>query len=157
METPSPGRRIWFVAVIGILLIATVVSYFVGGAIERSTGARLAKVADQKIAAAGMQLASLRSANALLVANVWAYRATSALDDRNYGLANDAAGNVVTGLNGVDAAASGINAVTLRAIQSEAAGVKISVASDLQAQRGQLLRLAADISDLIPLKSSKAG
>ena len=155
METPSPGRRIWFVGVIGVLLIAAVVSYFVGGAIERSAGARVTAVADQKVATAEIQVASLRSANALLMANVWAYRATAALDERNFGLANDAAGNVVTGLNGVDAAASGINAVTLKAVQAEAASVKISVATDLQSQRGQLLHLAADITDLAPLNSGK--
>ncbi len=155
METPPPGRRIWFVAVIGVLLIAAVVSYFVGGEIERSAGARVTAVADQRIATSEIQVASLRSANALLAANVWAYRATAALDERNFGQANDAAVNVVAGLSGVDAAASGINSVVLKSVQAEAASIKISVAADLQAQRGQLLHLAADITDLAALKSGK--
>jgi predicted secreted protein len=148
--------------VIGALIVAGVAAYFAGGTIEHSARTRDAAAAEQKYAAvktqlqgAQTQLASVQSANTLLTANVWAYRATVALDNRNFGLANDAVANVVASLNGVDAAAAGLDSAALKALQVEAAGVKIAVATNLEAQRSQLLRLAADITALAGPKPTK--
>lgn len=77
-----------------------------------------------------------------------AYRAAVALDNRNFGVANDDVARVVASLNGVDATAAGVDNASLAAVKSEAAGVRISVATNLQSQRAQLLRLADDLSAL---------
>jgi hypothetical protein len=157
MEAPSSGLRNWVAVVIGVLIVAGVAAYFAGGAIEHSARARDAAAAEQKYTAVKTQLASVQSANKLLTANVWAYRATVALDNRNFGLANDAMANVVASLNGVDAAAAGLDSAALKEIQTEAAGVKIAVATNLEAQRSQLVRLAADITALSGVQRPRPG
>jgi hypothetical protein len=69
----------------------------------------------------------------LLDAGVPAYRAAVALDNRNFGVANDAVATVVSCLKVVDASAAGIDDGPLAALKTEAAGVRISVAADLVA------------------------
>jgi len=132
--------------VVGILIVAGIAAYFVGSGIENS--ARVREAADAKA-----QIASLRSVDHLLDANLWAYRAAAALDNRNFGVANDAVAHVVAGLNKVDPTAMGLEAAPLAALKTEAAGVKIAVATDLQSQRAQLLKLAADI-DAVALQAA---
>jgi type II secretory pathway pseudopilin PulG len=147
MEKHSSGARIWVVVV--VLIVAGVAAYFAGNAVEHAARARDAKAAEQQYAAAKTQIASLQSFNQLLTANVWAYRAAVALDNRNFGFANDAVVNVVASLNDVNAATADLDSKSLKALQNEAANVKISVATNLESQRNQLIQLAADITSLV--------
>ena len=94
------------------------------------------------------RVASLQSARQLLNADVWAYRAAVALDNRNFGVANDAVAGVVASLSAVDAAAAGVDGGSLASVKTEAAGVRISVATNLETQRAQIIRLADDIGAL---------
>jgi type II secretory pathway pseudopilin PulG len=154
MEKHSSGARIWVIVV--VLIVAGVAAYFAGNAVEHAARARDAKAAEQQYAAAKTQLqsaqtqvASLQSVNQLLTANVWAYRAAVALDNRNFGFANDAVVNVVASLNDVNATTADLDSKSLKALQNEAANVKISVATNLESQRNQLIQLAADITALV--------
>jgi hypothetical protein len=147
MERRSSPTRTWLI-VLGILIVAGVAAYFVGGALGRGAGAREAADAKAGLQSAQARVASLQSANQLLNADVWAYRAAVALDNRNFGVANDAVAGVVASLNAVDAAAAGVDGGSLASAKSEAAGVRISVATNLESQRAQLIRLADDIGAL---------
>lgn len=154
-EVPSSRHRLQVVTVMGALIAAGVAAYFIGGAVTRSKLAMEVATLKQDCAAAQTKLVAARSANALLMANVWAYRAIAALDDRNFGLANDAVARTVTDLKAVDAVASGTDVSALMAARAEAAGLKIYVATDLESQRGQLLRLAADLTALSGSESGR--
>jgi hypothetical protein len=146
MEQRSATRN-WLIAV-GLLVVAGVAAYFVGAAIEHSARAREVAATRAQLQAARTQVASLQSVNQLLTADVWVYRAAVALDNRNFGMANDAVAKVVASLNAVDAAAAGLDGAPLAALKTEAAGVRISVATNLEPQRAQLIRLAEDITAL---------
>ncbi len=155
MEKHSSGTRNWLIVVF-VLIIAGVAAYFAGGFIERNARARDVIAAQQQCATVRTQLASaqghnasLQSVNHLLTANVWAYRAAVALDNRNFGMAHDAVGKVVANLNGVDAVAAGLDGNAVTAEKNEAVGVKISVAANLESQRTQVLHLASGISALV--------
>ena len=156
MQPSSSRHRLWFSVAIAALPVVAVAAFFAGGEVEHSARARDAVAAKQQYGAVETQFLSLQAANALLSADVWSYRAVTALDDRNFGLANDAAAKASASLNGVDAEAAGVSVAALKAAQNEAAGVKVYVATDLGAQRSQLLRLAADIAALALPKPSKA-
>ncbi len=162
MVKRSSGTQIWLFVVV-VLIGAGVAAYFVGRAMERNASEQAANAGQQQYAAVKSQLqgaqgqiASLQSANQLLTANVWAYRASVALDNRNFGVANAAVAKVVTSLSTVDATSAGLDSKSLAALQKEAAGVKISVATNLESQRTQLLHLAASITALVGQADTKA-
>jgi hypothetical protein len=143
MERRFSGTRNWLI-VVGVLVVAGVAAYFVGNA----AGTREAAAAKAQLQGAQTQVASLQSVKQLLTADVWAYRAAAALDNRNFGVANDAVAKVVASLNAVDGAAAGVDNAPLAALKTEAAGVRISVATNLEPQRTQLIRLADGITSL---------
>ncbi len=145
MEKHSSGTRAWVITVV-ILIAAGVAAYFAGSFVERSANAKNAALNQQQIAAAQQRIASLRSANQLVTANVWVYRAAVALDNRNFGVANNDIANTVASLRGVDAASIGIDGTVIAALEKQAKSITISVATNLQSERAQLLRLASDIS-----------
>jgi hypothetical protein len=133
MATRSSATRPLLIAVAVLVLIA-IGAYFVGGALEH--------------AKSGPKIAALQSSNRLLTADVWAFRASVALDNRNFGTANDAVAKVVVNLSAVDSGAAGVDPASLTALKAEASAIKISVATDLQTQRAPLIHLANDIADL---------
>lgn len=143
MERRFSGTRNWLI-VVGVLVVAGVAAYFVGNA----AGTRETAAAKAQLQGAQTQVASLQSVKQLLTADVWAYRAAAALDNRNFGVANDAVATVVGSLNAVDASAAGIEGGSLATVKTEAAAVRISVATNLESQRAQLIRLADDIMAL---------
>ncbi len=147
MERRPSGTRTWLI-VVGVLLVAGVAAFFIGRAVGHGAGAQEAADAKARLQSAQTQIKSLRSAKQLLSADVWTYRAAVALDNRNFGVANDAVASVVASLNGVDASAAGLDSESLASVKTEAAGVRISVATNLQTQRTQLIRLADDIAAL---------
>ena len=156
MEQRSSGARNWLI-VVGLLIVAGVAAYFVGAAVEHAARARDAAAAKAQLQSAQTQVASLQSVKQLLTADVWAYRAAAALDNRNFGVANDAVTRVVASLNSVNVAAAGLESEPLNALKGEASGVKISVATNLEAQRAQLLRLATDTTALVEKSAAKTG
>jgi hypothetical protein len=141
-------NRTWFI-ITAVLIIAGVAAYFIGSGVERAARFQQFTTAESQLQTARSQIAALHSVNHLLSASVWTYRATVALDNRNFGVANDAAANVVTNLNGVDGTTVGQDGKELRALQIEAASVRISVAKNPESQRTQLLQLAAGINAII--------
>ena len=145
MEKRSSGTRAWVITVV-ILIVAGVAAYFAGTFVERSANAKNADLNQQQIVVAQQRIASLGSANHLLTANVWVYRAAVALDNRNFGVANNDMTNVVASLHGVDAANIGLDSIAIAALENQAKSIKLSVATNLQPQRAQVLRLASDIS-----------
>ena len=148
------GARNWLI-VVGVLVVAAVAAYLAGTGIEHAARVGEAEAAKAQLQRAQAQVASLQSVRQLLTADVWAYRAAAALDSRNFGIANDAVAQVVTSLNKVDVAAAGLDNGPLAAVKTEAAGVRISVATNLEAQRAQLIRLAADITALADQSAAK--
>jgi hypothetical protein len=130
------------------LLAAGVAAYFVGAGLERGHQAKTAAAAQSQILSLQAKVASLQSTNHLRAAATWAYSATVALDNRNFGLANDALKTAVTQLDKVDAAAAGVDAQKLATLKQDAAGQHIQVAADLESQRAPLIRLAAGLAAL---------
>lgn len=147
MEWRSSATRNWLI-IVGVLIVAGVAAYFLGAAVEHEARARDAAAAKAQLQSAQTQVASLQSVKELLTADVWAYRAAVALDNRNFGVANDDVAKVVANLNAVDASAAGLDNGSLTALKTEVAGVKISVATNLESQRTQLIRLADAITAL---------
>ena len=147
MERRSSPTRTWLIAV-GLLIVAGVAAYFVGRTLGYASGAREAADARAGLQGARTQIASLQAVKQLLNADVWTYRAAAALDNRNFGVANDAVARAVANLNSVDASAARLGGGALASVKAEAAAVRISVATNLETQRTQLMRLADDIAAL---------
>lgn len=142
------GARNWLI-IVGILLLGGVAAYFVGGAMARSHAKEQAAAASAQLQAAQAQAATLKSVNRLLTANIWVVRATAALDDRNFGTANEAVSKARASLDTVDPVAAHLDATALAALKTKAAAVQIPVATNLEPQRAQLLALEADIGALV--------
>jgi uncharacterized protein (UPF0333 family) len=85
MAALRSGTRNWLILV-GVLMVAVVVSYFIGQGIESAKRAKELAATQQRYTAATVQISNLNSANSLLTANVWAYRASVAVDNRNFGM-----------------------------------------------------------------------
>ena len=147
MEPRSAGSRNWLILV-AVLIVAGVAAYFVGTAVEHGARSRDVAAAKAQLQSAQTRVASLQSVNRLLSADTWAYRAAVSLDNRNFGVANDDVAKVVANLNAVDASAARVDLGSLAALRTEAAAVKISVATNLEPQRAQLLRLADGVTAL---------
>lgn len=147
MKTRSGGTRVWLI-IVAVLVVAGVAAYFVGGAVERGGRARDAAAAQTRYTAMQAQINALQSADHLLGANMWISRATVALDNRNFGVANVAVAKAVKNLKVVDAAALGLDSKKLMSLQNEAGAISISVATNLESERNQLLHLAEGIDVL---------
>jgi hypothetical protein len=96
------------------------------------------------------KLSAAQSTNKLLGASVLTYRAMVALDNRNFGVANDDVAKALASLNAIGEPGTGIDGAALSALKKQAAGVKIRVATDLESQHTQLLHLATSINALVP-------
>lgn len=96
------------------------------------------------------ELSAANNHNQLLVARIDLYRTAADLDARNFGMANTRLQEAATALGKVDATISGIDAEKLAALRSAIATTSITVAADLQAQRNQVLDLAAQLDALPP-------
>ena len=98
------------------------------------------------------------AARRLLPANVRVYRAAAALDDRNFGMANDAMNEAVTALEAVTLAEGDPRAAGLAQATAAARALDISVAGNLGPQREALLALARRVTLLAePSPSPDAG
>ena len=134
--------RLGLAALVAILL-------FGAGYLTRDLPARSA-IAEARAArdAAESDRQTRITANQLLTANVWVYRAAAALDDRNFGVANDAMNEAVRALEAVTLAEGDPRSAGLAEAVVAARGLDISVASNLEPQRGALLALARRVTDL---------
>lgn len=120
-----------------VLIAGGIAAYFVGTTADRT-----------KLQDAHSQLNALQSTNALLGANMWISRATVALDNRNFGVANESVSKAVKELSVVDSAAIGLDSTKLASLQKQAGAIKISIVTNLQPERNQLLHLADAINVL---------
>ncbi|GAA0870176.1 hypothetical protein GCM10009116_20120 [Brevundimonas basaltis] len=98
--------------------------------------------------AAETDLRTRVTANQLLTANVWVYRAAAALDDRNFGVANDAMGEAVAALEAVELPEGDPLQAGVAEALTAAKNLNISVASNLEPQREALLNLARRVTAL---------
>ncbi|HVA28480.1 MAG TPA: hypothetical protein VNF68_09890 [Candidatus Baltobacteraceae bacterium] len=156
MKKSSSGSRVWLI-VVACLILAGTAAYFVGGKVESNAREQQAAVERTKLQNAQNQILTLQSVNQLLTANVWAYRAAYALDNRNFGVANDDAAKVVASLKAVNASDAGVDSNAVATLREGAARIKISVAQNLEAQRAALLHLAAGITKLAEQSETKIG
>ena len=144
---PKPsGRstliRLGIAALVAILL-------FGGGYLTRDLPARkaIAEAQTARDAAESDRQAGI-AAGQLLTANVWVYRAAAALDDRNFGVANDAMGEAVKALEAVSLSDGDPRRAGVAEAITAARGLNISVATNLEPQREALLALARRVTDL---------
>ena len=156
MQNRPSANRIWFVIVL-FLIVAGAIAYFVGGIVERRAGDADVATAERQVDIVKTQLqdvqtklSAAQSTNKLLGASVLTYRAMVALDNRNFGVANDDVAKALASLNAIGEPGTGIDGAALSALKKQAAGVKIRVATDLESQRTQLLHLATSINALVP-------
>eukprot|EP01089_Gocevia_fonbrunei_P002769 TRINITY_DN12669_c0_g1_i1.p2 TRINITY_DN12669_c0_g1~~TRINITY_DN12669_c0_g1_i1.p2 ORF type:complete len:161 (+),score=14.27 TRINITY_DN12669_c0_g1_i1:472-954(+) len=131
------------------LAVLVAVLLFGGGYLTRDLPARSA-IAEARAARDAAETArqSGVTANRLLTANVWVYRAAAALDDRNFGVANDAMGEAVRALEAVTLAEGDPMQADLAETLAAAKALDISVASNLEPQREALLTLARRVTGL---------
>lgn len=146
----DPGRSNWKALLIALAVVAVCIlaAYLAGRGLERSAAQKQAAVLSSSLERANGRVSALQARVDLLSANVWVYRATTAMDNRNFGLANDAMANAVTRLRQVEAGAAKVEPRALMAVQRDAQALQINVAKDLQPQRAALLKLAASVTDL---------
>lgn len=128
-------------------LVAAV--FFGGGYLTRDLPARgmIAEARAARDAAESSRRAQV-VANRLLSANVWVYRAAVALDDRNFGVANNAMDEAVKALEAVTLLEGDPLQTELSAVLTAAQALDISVASNLAPQREALLNLARRVNAL---------
>lgn len=129
-------------------LLIGIAVLIVGIFVERSWTQHRIAAAVSSVAAANARAAALQSRVDLLTANVWVYKASTALDNRNFGEANEAMAIAVTRLNSLDAGAANLDNTALAAVRSDASALKIAVTTHLEPQRTQLLKLAASLTEL---------
>lgn len=143
----APGSRSLLMR-IGLTALAAVL-VFAAGYLTRDLPARGA-IAEARATrdAAESDRRSLITANHLLTANVWVYRAAVALDDRNFGVANDAMAEVVKALESVTLAEGDPLQDELTGVLAAARALDISVASNLAPQRDALLALERRVTGL---------
>ncbi|MBB5659730.1 hypothetical protein [Brevundimonas halotolerans] len=145
--SPSPALRS---AVIRLGLAAVVAALlFGGGYMSRDIPAR-GTIGELRAArdASELRLQAQMTANDLLIANIWVYRATVALDDRNFGLANDAMDQSVRALEAVTLNEGDPLQKDLSEVVAAARALDISVARNLAPQRKALLDLERQVSGL---------
>jgi hypothetical protein len=143
----APGARSMLIRV-GLAALAAVL-LFGAGYLTRDLPARseIAEARDARDAAESDRQARL-AAHQLLTANVWVYRAAAALDDRNFGVANEAMNEAVGALEAAALAEGDPRAAGLAEAVAAARELDISVASNLEPQRGALLALARRVTAL---------
>lgn len=99
-----------------------------------------------QVATARAELASARNATRLIEARTGFYRTALDLERRNFGIANTRLRESAATLALVKDA--GLDAARLSALQKQVAATSINVATDLEAQRRQVLEFAAELEAL---------
>lgn len=99
----------------------------------------------QQLQKAQADLSASNNRNQLLLARTDLYRTAADLDARNFGTANTRLQEAAAALGKVDASKGDLDAAKLAALRDEIASTNINVAIDLQAQRNQVLDLAAQL------------
>lgn len=152
---PKPSGRSMLIRLGVAALVAVLL--FGGGYLTRDLPARSA-IAEARTArdTAESQLQARITASQLLTANVWVYRAAAALDDRNFGVANDAMIEAVKALEAVTLTDGDPRAAGLSEALTAAKALNISVASNLEPQRAALLALARRVTGLADQSSAPA-
>jgi len=144
---PASGSRSMLIRIGLAALVAVLL--FGAGYLTRDLPAR-GELAEARAArdAAESDRQARTADNQLLTANVWVYRAAAALDDRNFGVANDAMNAAVGALEAVTLAEGDPRAAGLAEAVATARALDISVATNLEPQREAVLALARRVTQL---------
>lgn len=144
---PASGSRSMLIRIGLAALVAVLL--FGAGYLTRDLPAR-SEIAEARTArdVAESDRQTRTTANQLLTANVWVYRAAAALDDRNFGVANDAMNEAVSTLEAVALTEGDARAAGLSEAVAAARALDISVASNLEPQRAAVLALARQVTGL---------
>lgn len=105
------------------------------------------KTAQSQTADAQAQLAAAQTQNQLMTARGLLYQAALALDQRNFGIANDDVAKAGQTLEAAKPADAGVEG-KLVPIRQAVTATKINVAEDLDTQRSGLLNLASQVDGL---------
>ncbi|HWR51009.1 MAG TPA: hypothetical protein VN428_07870 [Bryobacteraceae bacterium] len=146
-------RNILIAAVVSVVLLLS--GYLWGHLQTRSQLSAQQMDHEQRIGAVQEQLEGAQAdltvagnRNQLLMARIALHQTAADLDARNFGTANTRLQEAATALGKVDAALGGIDADKLATLRAAIATTSITVAADLQAQRNQVLDLAAQLDAL---------
>lgn len=105
------------------------------------------KTAQSQTADAQAQLAAAQTQNQLMTARGLLYQAALALDQRNFGIANDDVAKAGQTLDAAKPADAGVEG-KLVPLRQAVTATKINVAEDLDTQRSGLLNLASQVDGL---------
>jgi len=143
------GNRKWAAVAVAVV-VALGAGFLAGFMVERSArqdAQTAASELETQLQEARGQTAAVEARNSLLAANVLVFQAATALDNRNFGVANDLMGQVRGNLERVDATAvQGVDPDALQAVREQANAVQLGVAANFEGQRDQLLGLASDLT-----------
>ena len=149
MDNRSLAERAKSKLVAFMVLLGAALLIFGAGYLARDIPARKTIAeAESGQRAAEDSVVAMRAENALLSANVWIYRAAAALDDRNFGNANDSVNEATKQLNSVQLPKNHPSVARLGKTRDAADKIDISVATNLEPQRESLLALARDVTRL---------
>jgi len=133
--------------VLGLVLLVLLVGWLLGRAQVSELRTQVQTLEQQRTFEASR--ANANEALALL------YRAALDLDARNFGVANDRLNAAAELLNRADAAALGVSEQALADLQQSLAQTDLRVAEDLEPQRAQVLRFAAELRDLVGIDAAR--
>lgn len=154
---PPPALIRWLV-IAGVALLVALGLYWAGLAHGRSQMAQQKsnyeaqlKSARDQTQAAQAQAAALQTQNRVMSARGLLYRAAVALDNRNFGTANDDIQKAQQALAPVQPGDPGVDAGRLNAFRKTLGATRIDVATDTGAAHAQIVDLAAQADGIVPL------
>jgi len=135
-------------AALGVLIIATVL-FLVG----RTLGRKPVGALEERATAAEVARDSAATNARLLEALALTYRSALDLDERNFGTAN---ANLQAAVAALEAAGgAGVDTAALARVKARARGMNVAVATNLEAQRRDVLALADALNALLPAPLSR--
>ncbi len=105
--------------------------------------------AHQQLTQSQGQLAAAQTQNRLLTGQSDLYEASISLERRNFGTANDDVQKASQALSQIQAADMGEDFEPLNTLRQTVGSTNVSVASDLQSQRSNILDMAAQINRFV--------
>ncbi len=137
-----------------VFLVVAFVLYWLGLskgrgelALQKTSYEGQLKTAQSQTADAQAQTATLQTQNQLMTARGLLYQGALALDQRNFGIANDDVAKAGQTLDAAKPAEAGLEG-KLVPLRQAVTGTKINVAEDLDTQRSHLLDLASQLDGL---------
>lgn len=155
-SSSGPSRVVLIGAVVAV--VVAVGLYFWG--LHQGRGELEAQKAGYEQRISGMQADVTKAQAALaaadnrvqfLLARGGVYRTAVDLDERNFGTANTHLQQAAAHLGNVSGSAGGLDAQKIAALRAELSKTNINVATDLEAQRGKVLRFGQRLDAMNPV------